>query len=47
MLIDRAGFPARGEETHHGDKDKEKEKDRESNPVNLIGHNTAFRELVL
>jgi hypothetical protein len=47
MSANRAGFPARGEESHHGDKDKEKEKDRESNPVNLIGHNAAFQEPVL
>ena len=38
MFIDRAGFPARGEKSHHGDEEKEKEKDPESRPVDLIGH---------
>ena len=41
MFADRAGFPARGEESHHGDEDKEEEENRESNPVDLIGHDTC------
>jgi hypothetical protein len=47
MRADRTGFPARGEKAHHGDKGKEEEKDRESNPVDSIGHDTAFLEFAL
>jgi hypothetical protein len=42
IRTDGAGFPARGEESHRGDKDKEEDEDRESNPVDLIGHDRAF-----
>jgi hypothetical protein len=38
VFADRAGFPARGEKTHDGDEQKEEQEDRESNPVDLVGH---------
>jgi hypothetical protein len=42
MLGDRAGFPARGEEAHHGHQNKEEQENRKSNPVDLIGHDDAL-----
>src|SRR6267154_233267 len=42
VLADRSGLPARGEKSHHGDKDKEEKENRESNPVDLIGHDDAL-----
>jgi hypothetical protein len=41
MRADRSRFPARGEESHHGDKDEEENENRKSNPVDPIGHDGA------
>jgi len=41
MFADGAGFPARGEESHHGDEREEENKNRERNPFDLTGHDDA------
>src|SRR6202011_3038979 len=42
MGADWTGFPARGEESHHGDKGEEEDKDRKRYPVDLVGHDDAL-----
>ncbi|OIQ63070.1 hypothetical protein GALL_553930 [mine drainage metagenome] len=45
MGADRTGFPARGEESHHGDEGEEEDEDRECDPVDLVGHDRALLEI--
>jgi hypothetical protein len=44
MLTDRAGSPACGQKSHHGNEDEEEQENREGNPVDPFGHDSKPRQ---